>query len=84
MRECITVQVGQCGNQVGTSFWDLLVREHAARAEDGLFDESMSMFFRNVDIRPTGHCDIVGMLRLGPELARLSGSLLQGTARSAS
>ena len=27
-REIITLQVGQCGNQVGTEFWNRLCREH--------------------------------------------------------
>lgn len=32
-RELITVQIGQCGNQVGCKFWDVALREHAkARA----------------------------------------------------
>ena len=31
-REIITIQVGQCGNQVGCRFWDMALREHAAAA----------------------------------------------------
>ena len=27
-REIITLQVGQCGNQVGTEFWKQLCQEH--------------------------------------------------------
>lgn len=109
-RELITLQVGQCGNQIGWRFWDLALREHAkvssvcrgascydARAarpcapctllcacgggahtpvshtpgapltaafrlcvpdatrsqsaKAGMFDESMSTFFRNIDAR---------------------------------
>ena len=42
-REIITVQVGQCGNQIGWRFWDLALREHASRGI--LFDDSMSSFF---------------------------------------
>merc|ERR1712070_603050 len=49
--ELITVQVGQCGNQVGARFWDLALREHAAHAKGGKFDTSMSSVFRNVDTR---------------------------------
>ena len=50
-RECVTVQIGQCGNQIGSRFWDMVLSEHAAHgsAKQGLFDESMSTFFRNVD-----------------------------------
>ncbi|PHJ24824.1 tubulin gtpase domain-containing protein [Cystoisospora suis] len=29
-REVIFLQVGQCGNQIGSSFWNLLLREHAS------------------------------------------------------
>eukprot|EP00948_MAST-09A_sp_MAST-9A-sp1_P003407 g3407.t1 len=29
MREIITVQIGQCGNQIGCAFWDLALQEHA-------------------------------------------------------
>jgi tubulin epsilon len=43
-REIITVQVGQCGNQIATKFWDLALREHASRGI--LFDDSMSSFFK--------------------------------------
>lgn len=50
-RELITVQIGQCGLQVGTKFWDLALREHAAHNRSGQFDEPLSSFFRNVDTR---------------------------------
>ncbi|EPY33703.1 tubulin epsilon [Strigomonas culicis] len=41
-REIITVQVGQCGNQLGLSWWDLMLQEHLANsayteARDALF-----------------------------------------------
>ncbi len=44
-REIITVQVGQCGNQIGMKFWDLALREHASCGV--LYDDSMSSFFKN-------------------------------------
>lgn len=50
-RELITIQVGQCGNQVGTRFWDLALREHAAANPRAVYDEPLSAFFRNVDSR---------------------------------
>lgn len=28
MREIISVQVGQCGNQIGSSFWETISEEH--------------------------------------------------------
>ena len=51
VREVVTIQVGQCGNQVGWRFWDLVLREHVQHNRAGLFDESLSSFFRNVDTR---------------------------------
>lgn len=42
-REIVTIQVGQCGNQIGWRFWDLALREHASRGI--LFDDAMSSFF---------------------------------------
>ncbi|KAF8821585.1 putative tubulin [Cardiosporidium cionae] len=50
-RELITLQVGQCGNQIGYRFWDAALQEHAKYCSDGIFDESISSFFRNVDTR---------------------------------
>ncbi|KAF8067140.1 Tube1 [Scenedesmus sp. PABB004] len=50
-RELVTVQVGQCGNQVGCRFWELALREHAAYNPAGLYDDALSSFFRNVDAR---------------------------------
>ena len=44
-REILTIQVGQCGNQIGMSFWDLALREHAQRGI--VFDDAMSSFFKN-------------------------------------
>eukprot|EP00794_Sanderia_malayensis_P019154 gene19154-21074_t len=29
MREIINIQLGQCGNQVGSKFWDLICQEHS-------------------------------------------------------
>ncbi|DBA94560.1 hypothetical protein WJX77_008222 [Trebouxia sp. C0004] len=57
-RELITIQVGQCGNQIGHRFWELALREHAANNSAGLFDEAMSSFFRNVDCRSNPPRDI--------------------------
>ncbi|KXZ56590.1 TUE1 protein [Gonium pectorale] len=54
-RELVTIQVGQCGNQVGCRFWDLALREHAAYNTKGVYDEALSSFFRNVDTRVEPH-----------------------------
>jgi tubulin epsilon len=52
-RELITIQVGQCGNQIGMRFWDLALREYAAYNKAGTYDAALSSFFKNVDIRET-------------------------------
>jgi len=58
MTQSIVVQVGQCGNQIGCRFWDLALREHASTNKNGIFDESLSSFFRNVDTRYKNPIDI--------------------------
>ncbi|CAM6022201.1 unnamed protein product [Sphagnum balticum] len=50
-REIITLQCGQCGNQIGCRFWDLALREHASHNTNATFDHALSSFFRNVDTR---------------------------------
>ncbi|GMH40434.1 hypothetical protein BSKO_08338 [Bryopsis sp. KO-2023] len=57
-RELVTLQVGQCGNQIGYRFWDLALREHAAYNKKAVFDESLSSFFRNVDTSTEPHRNI--------------------------
>jgi tubulin epsilon len=57
-REIITVQVGQAGNQIGCRFWDLALREHAAFNPQGVYDDALSSFFRNVDTRYADARDI--------------------------
>jgi len=36
-REIVHIQVGQCGNQIGTAFWNTMRKEHHIK-EDGLFE----------------------------------------------
>ncbi|OWZ16528.1 Tubulin/FtsZ family protein [Phytophthora megakarya] len=57
-RELITLQVGQCGNQIGRQFWQLALEEHARYSTRAVFDESMSSFFRNVDTRYSSPVDL--------------------------
>ena len=59
-RELVTVQVGQCGNQIGCRFWDIALREHAAMSSSKtpVFDEPLSSFFRNEDSRSQRHLDV--------------------------
>ena len=37
-REIITLQVGQCGNQVGSEFWKTIIKEHGIRPNGILED----------------------------------------------
>ncbi|KEG15528.1 putative epsilon tubulin [Trypanosoma grayi] len=44
-REVVSIQVGQCGNQLGLKWWDVMLEEHKANpqypdARDALFDAS--------------------------------------------
>uniref|UniRef100_A0A3Q2QIS2 Tubulin epsilon 1 n=1 Tax=Fundulus heteroclitus TaxID=8078 RepID=A0A3Q2QIS2_FUNHE len=65
MTQSVVVQVGQCGNQVGCRFWDLALREHAHVNKRGLYDEALSSFFRNVDLRKSdgGDCCVGGRIQ---------------------
>jgi hypothetical protein len=47
-REIITIQVGQCGNQIGCRFWELALREHAAYNPQGLYDDALSRWLRTL------------------------------------
>ena len=58
MTQSIVIQVGQCGNQIGSRFWDLALREHSQYNKHGLYDESLSTFFRNVDVSKKGYREI--------------------------
>lgn len=42
MREVLSLHVGQCGNQVGNAFWNLLLLEHEKTPDD---DPALSSFF---------------------------------------
>lgn len=42
MREVVSIHVGQCGNQIGSAFWNLLLLEHEKTADD---DPVLSSFF---------------------------------------
>lgn len=46
-REIITLQVGQCGNQIGTEFWSKLCSEHGI-SKSGSFDGADG-FFPGID-----------------------------------
>ena len=53
MRETITVQVGQCGNQIGSLFWQSLLVEHEKTPDT---DDALSAYFRFV---ATGWLDYI-------------------------
>ena len=52
-REVIVVQTGQCGNQIGTKFWDVALQAHAKHrtSSSTCFDRGMNVLFRNVDYK---------------------------------
>nr|XP_039268620.1 tubulin epsilon chain-like [Styela clava] len=58
MTQSIMVQVGQCGNQIGCRFWDLCLREHSFHDQKGIYNDSVSSFFRNTDSRFDSGADI--------------------------
>lgn len=64
MREIITIQVGQCGNQMGHRFWDLVLNEHRSYNKSHIYDDALSSFFRNVDAKSSN-------LQVGSELQYL-------------
>ncbi|XP_046608892.1 tubulin beta-1 chain-like [Neodiprion virginianus] len=40
MREIVQIQVGQCGNQIGTKFWEVIADEHGINSEGKYHGES--------------------------------------------
>jgi tubulin epsilon len=50
-RELIFVQTGQCGNQIGSKYWDVALRDLAKQCQtsSACFDRSMNVLFRNLD-----------------------------------
>jgi len=71
VRELVTVQLGQCGNQIGRRFWAELLHEAVAQQQTGCskgrYDAAMSAFFRNLDDR----YDPAVELSVGSELSSL-------------
>jgi tubulin gamma len=55
-REIVCLQVGQCGNQIGTEFWKQLCREHGISSEGYLedfasgTDDRKDVFFYQVEL----------------------------------
>lgn len=56
-REIITLQAGQCGNQIGSGFWEHLCRDHGIAADGTLqgfaaqnkADDRKDIFFYQAD-----------------------------------
>ena len=42
VREIVSIQVGQCGNQIGNAFWEEICTEHDIDTGDGTFTPSQS------------------------------------------
>ena len=49
MTQSIVVQVGQCGNQIGSQFWAEALKEYSEHDSSGFFSDEISSFFQNVD-----------------------------------
>jgi tubulin beta len=49
MREIISVQVGQCGNQIGGKFWETICAEHGIGA-DGVYKGDSSQQLERADV----------------------------------
>eukprot|EP00758_Cryptobia_borreli_P004445 Tbor_TRINITY_DN4378_c0_g2::TRINITY_DN4378_c0_g2_i1::g.7750::m.7750 len=47
-REVITIQIGQCGNQMGLKWWDLILQEYKDNPDH---PESLSSLFYEDDIQ---------------------------------
>ncbi|TNV80488.1 hypothetical protein FGO68_gene9513 [Halteria grandinella] len=57
MREIVTLQVGQCGNQIGYKFWESIAKEHDINPANGQWEgtnekliEKASVYFQDIDL----------------------------------
>lgn len=46
--ECIVIQIGQCGNQIGSRLWNKILTEHSTY-NSGTFTPSLSTFFTHLN-----------------------------------
>ncbi|EFP09505.1 hypothetical protein CRE_25448 [Caenorhabditis remanei] len=44
MREIVHVQAGQCGNQIGAKFWEVISDEHGIQPDGGKFSVATGSF----------------------------------------
>uniref|UniRef100_A0A915DX59 Beta-tubulin n=1 Tax=Ditylenchus dipsaci TaxID=166011 RepID=A0A915DX59_9BILA len=49
MREIVHVQAGQCGNQIGSKFWEVISDEHGIM-EDGLYKGDNDLQLERIDV----------------------------------
>ncbi|KAM7536813.1 hypothetical protein Aperf_G00000083641 [Anoplocephala perfoliata] len=49
MREIVHIQAGQCGNQIGTTFWEIISGEHAINP-DGSHSSSDDLLLARIDV----------------------------------
>lgn len=85
MREIVHVQIGQCGNNVGTKFWEVISDEHGL-SPDGRFEgdselqlQRMNVYFVDGPDPALSRCQIRTESYLGRSR---SGKPVQRTVRS--
>lgn len=49
MREIVHVQAGQCGNQIGSKFWEVISDEHGIQP-DGTFKGESDLQLERIDV----------------------------------
>ena len=49
MREILHMQVGQCGNQIGTKFWEVICQEHGIN-QNGEYDGDSNLQLERIDV----------------------------------
>ena len=49
MREILHLQVGQCGNQIGTKFWEIICEEHGIN-KNGEYEGDSDLQLERIDV----------------------------------
>ncbi|XP_043509680.1 tubulin beta-4B chain-like [Frieseomelitta varia] len=49
MREIVHVQVGQCGNNIGSKFWEVVSDEHGLTV-DGMFQGDSELQLQRINV----------------------------------
>lgn len=50
MREIVCLQVGQCGNQIGSKFWQLVAEEHGVNTHTGNFEGTSDLQMERLNV----------------------------------